>query len=119
MEIQLEQNAINGITSVLDTQRIQLANNTIQTIPCYIDNSQIITELSFSFETMTINDLNNVIGSITLLIIGLNSPMFLDDKLRVALHKKNIGVEVMNIHSASHAFNVLLSESRQVGLLLL
>lgn len=118
MEIQLEQNVNNSIVSILDTNSIKLANNTIQTIPCYIDDSNIIG-LDFSFETMAMNDLENILGSVTLLIIGLNSPMFLDDKLRVALHKKNIGVEVMNTHSASHAFNVLLGESRQVGLLLL
>lgn len=119
MEIQLEQTANNGIASVLDAQRVQLENNTILSIPCYIDKSQIMENLGFSFKTMVMDDVTNVLGRISLLIIGLNSPVFLDDKLRIALHKKKIGVEVMNIHSASHAFNVLLSESRQVGLLLL
>ena len=89
------------------------------TLICLIFLVMPFTELNFSFETMTINDLESILGSITLLIIGLNLPILLEDKLRVALHKKNIGVEVMNTHSASHAFNVLLSESRQVGLLLL
>jgi uncharacterized protein len=120
MEIQLEQNANHSIASVIDDSHIKLENGDIKEIPCYINNLQIKTDLKFSFDTMIYDDLIAVLDKdTTILIIGLNKPAFLDEKLRLKLQQKSIAVEVMNTNSACHAFNVLLSELRMVGLLLL
>lgn len=57
---------------------------------------------------------------IRLLIIGTGATArFLDPKQQVAIQQMGIGVESMNTESACHSFNLLLSDARLVGLLLL
>ncbi|MDC9714386.1 MAG: Mth938-like domain-containing protein [Gammaproteobacteria bacterium] len=59
-------------------------------------------------------------NDIKLLIIGTGKiGKFLNPQQQVALQQMGIGVESMNNESACRSFNLLLSDARLVGLLLL
>ncbi|SFV63879.1 hypothetical protein MNB_SUP05-5-953 [hydrothermal vent metagenome] len=116
----LEKNDNHSVISVLDSQKIKLQNNQLISTPCFINAKKIITDISFDFQSMSIEKLNSLIDEPkTILLIGLSKLLFIDEKLKQQLYQKNIAVEVMQTKHACHGFNILLSEMRPVGLLLL
>ncbi len=120
MEFSQQENNQNSIVSISD-DTVDLGHSQLKT-PCFISSS-------FSCE-VTITDIKNIDkaslfplinkNSVDILIIGTGSlPKFLSGKQQVAIQQMGVGVESMNSESACRSFNLLLSDVRNVGLLLL
>ena len=120
MEFNQQENNQNSVISI-EQGLVQLGHTQIKT-PCFISRS-------FFAETKikTIEDINKVSifslssqDDIDILIIGTGaSPKFLTAKQQVNIQQMNIGTESMNSESACRSFNLLLSDVRNIGLLLL
>ncbi len=120
MEFNQQEANHNSIVSVNDSQ-IKLAYTTLQT-PCFISpnyHTQVeITSLD-QLDKTVLFPLSSQ-DDIDLLIIGTGATgQFLNPKQQVAIQQMGIGVESMNSESACRSFNLLLSDVRLVGLLLL
>ncbi len=120
MEFNQQQASQNSIISV-DSVGVKLTHAILKT-PCFISpnyHTEIeINELS-QLDKLTLFPLSNQ-DNIDILIIGTGDTMqFLHPKQQVAIQKMGIGVECMNRESACRSFNLLLSDVRLVGLLLL
>lgn len=118
---------------------IQVIQNTQASITSYGNESITINEKKYRqsvfITSINIHELNNNIthidhvscidlpdlASIDLLLIGgknlspLSSPL----NLKTKLYLENISLEVMSIGAACRTFNLLLSEGREVGCLIL
>jgi uncharacterized protein len=120
MEFNQQESEQNSIISVENSQ-IKLAHTTLN-IPCFI-SPKYFTET----EIINLDELDKALlfplssrDDIDLLIIGTgDTTRFLHPKQQVAIQQMGIGVESMNNESACRSFNLLLSDIRRVGLLLL
>ncbi|MBT3195248.1 MAG: hypothetical protein HOE35_06365 [Candidatus Ruthia sp.] len=120
MEFNQQESEQNSIVSV-DNSQIRLAHTTLST-PCFISPSYTseteITNLD-QLDKASLFPLSSQ-DDIDLLIIGTgDTTKFLYPKQQVAIQQMGIGVESMNSESACRSFNLLLSDVRRVGLLLL
>ncbi|MCS5585977.1 MAG: Mth938-like domain-containing protein [Gammaproteobacteria bacterium] len=120
MEFNQQESEQNSIVSV-DHSQIKLTHTTLNT-PCFISprySSEIkITNLE-DLDKASLFPLSSQ-DDIDLLIIGTGSvTQFLHPKQQVDIQQMGIGVESMNNESACRSFNLLLSDIRRVGLLLL
>ncbi|SMN14271.1 protein of unknown function DUF498 [uncultured Candidatus Thioglobus sp.] len=105
----------------MDDDTVTLLNATLTT-PCFI-SSNYHTEVP----DLTLENLNKITlfplsskDDIDILIVGTGKiGKFLNPQQQVALQQMGIGVESMNNKSACRSFNLLLSDVRLVGLLLL
>lgn len=120
MEFTQQQASQNSIIST-DGSCVKLAHTTLE-CPCFISPNYhaktTITELAkldkISLFPLSMQD------DIDLLIIGTgDTSQFLHPKQYAAIVQMGIGVETMNNRSACRSFNLLLSDARRVGLLLL
>ena len=120
MEFNQQESEQNSIISVEDFQ-IKLAHATLKT-PCFI-SPKYFTEIEIiSLEQLDKASLFPLSSQddIDLLIIGTgDTTRFLHPKQQIAIQQMSIGVECMNSESACRSFNLLLSDVRRVGLLLL
>lgn len=120
MEFNQQENNQNSVVSINDGY-VYLGHSKLKT-PCFISNS-FFCEINFS----SIENINKAFlfplsnqDDIDLLIIGTGTlPKFLSGKQQVAIQQMGIGLESMNSESACRSFNLLLSDIRNVGLLLL
>ena len=91
-------------------------------IPCFI-SSNLAEEVAISsLEEISKEILFPLLSqeSLDLLIIGTGKKSkFLSPKQQVSLSKLGLGVECMNNASACNSFNLLLSDLRPIGLLIL
>lgn len=120
MEFNQQESSQNSIVSV-DVSTIKLAHTTLRT-PCFISPnycSEIEINQLNQLDKISLFPLSSK-DNINLLIVGTgNSSQFLHPKQQVAIQQMGIGVESMNNESACRSFNLLLSDARLVGLLLL
>ena len=120
MEFNQQNDSNNSIVSI-DNDIVILSHATVL-IPCFISsNHHTITS------GLTLEKLNKITlfplsskDDIDLLIIGTGKTgKFLNPQLQIAIQQMGIGVESMSNKSACRSFNLLLSDARLVGLLLL
>ena len=119
MEFTLEDRQTNSIISY-DGKQVYLSSQSIKT-PCFISKTQLI-----KLETITVSSLDKALifpliqeDKINILIIGTGKvASFLPAKIHSQLQQLGLGVEVMPNQSACRCYNLLLSDYRQVGLLL-
>jgi uncharacterized protein len=91
-------------------------------MPCFISN-QFFCETDISdlseLDKIALFPLVNK-DDVDILIIGTGKmPKFLSGKKQVEIAQMGVGIESMNNDSACRSFNLLLSDARKVGLLLL
>lgn len=120
MEFTQQQTSQNSIVS-MDELCVKLAHDTLK-YPCFISpnyHTQVsMTNLSQLDKTILFP--LSTQDDIDLLIIGTGiSSQFLHPKQYADITQMGFGVETMNNRSACHSFNLLLSDVRRVGLLLL
>ena len=116
-----QQNTNQNTVISFDDSSITLAHSKL-TSPCFISSNE-----SKEIAAVKISAINNEFlfpllskESIDLLIIGTGkSPIFLTPKQQISLSEIGLGVECMNNTSACSSFNLLLSDLRKVGLLIL
>jgi len=110
----------NTIFSI-DESTITLSHTQLK-IPCFI-SSNIADEVTISsIEEISKEALFPILSqeSLDLLLIGTGKKSkFLSPKQLVSLSELGLGVECMNNVSACSSFNLLLSDLRPVGLLIL
>lgn len=90
--------------------------------PCFISKTYTKT-----LSSIILNQINKTFiapllikDKVSILLIGTgNSQQFLAPKQQIDLHSLNISVELMNQQSAIGCYNLLLSDYRPVGILLL
>lgn len=120
MEFNQQDNQQNSIISV-DNKTITLSHTSLST-PCFIS-----TNYHTNIPDMTLEQLDKITlfplsskDDIELLIIGTGAlGRLLDPKQQVTIQQMGIGIESMSSESACRSFNLLLSDARLVGLLLL
>jgi uncharacterized protein len=120
VEFNQQDNNQNSIIFIENT-KIKLAYKQLNT-PCFISK-----KFSTEVDIHSINDINKTSlfplcsqDDINLLIIGTGKlPKFLSGKQQVELQQMGINTETMNSASACRSFNLLLSDIRNVGILLL
>ena len=89
---------------------------------CIVTNSALLTNLNiYSIENLASIHIENLLSSNPeLILIGSGSEhVFPMTELLTPVAKKNIGLEVMNNHSATITYNVLVAEERKVACLLI
>ncbi len=120
MEFNQQEANQNSIIS-FDEENITLAHISLKK-PCFISSNY--------FSTIGINGVEQIDkkflfslsqhDEIDILIIGTGkSSKFLHPKKQVEIQQMGLGIECMNNKSACHCFNLLLSDQRKVGLLVL
>ena len=111
------QNTVISISeSTITLSQVQLK------IPCFISSNRAEEISISSLQEITKETLFPLLSqdSLNLLIIGTGKQSkFLSPKQQVALSELGLGVECMNNISACSSFNLLLSDLRLVGLLIL
>lgn len=116
-----EQRANHNTVISIDKSSITLSHIRLN-IPCFI-SSQKVEEVSISsVEEISKENLFPLLSqeSLELLIIGTGKySIFLSPKQQVSLSELGISLECMNNVSACSSFNLLLSDQRPVGLLIL
>ena len=116
-----EQRANQNTVISIDESSITLSHIRLS-IPCFI-SSKKVEEISInSLEKINKETLFPLLSqeSIELLIIGTGKhSKFLSPKQQVSLSELGLGMECMNNISACSSFNLLLSDQRPVGLLIL
>lgn len=120
MEFNQQEASHNSIVSV-EEYHVNLAHTQLK-IPCFI-SSHHCCEVDMAhlddIDQVSLFPLSNQ-DDIDLLIIGTGTThQFLHPKQQVSIRKMGIGTESMNNKSACRSFNLLLSDARSVGLLLL
>lgn len=120
MEFNEQEANLNSIVS-LEEKKVILSHTQLST-PCYISKSfhtNIQIKTTGDINPESIFPLLNQ-DDINLLIVGTGAkPVFLSAKQTIALQQIGLGVETMNSPSACRSFNLLLSDARPVGILLL
>ena len=89
---------------------------------CIISNNSVTKKLNLqSIDKLTSDHIEYLISSNPeLILIGSGSEhIFPNTDLLIPVSQKNIGLEIMNNHSASITYNVLISEERQVACLII
>ncbi len=120
MEFNQQDNSQNSIISI-ENNLVQLNNIQLKT-PCFISKN-----FSTEVEITNISDINKATlfpltsqDDVDILIIGTGKlPRFLTGKQQVDIQQMGVNTESMNSESACRSFNLLLSDVRNVGLLLL
>jgi uncharacterized protein len=120
MEFNRQDNSQNSIIS-MDDNIITLSHTTLTT-PCFIS-----THYHTQTPDMTLAQLDKITlfplsskDDIDILLIGTGATsVFLDPKQQMAIQQMGVSIETMNAQSACRSFNLLLSDMRLVGLLLL
>ena len=120
MEFNQQESEHNSIISV-DNSQVKLIHCVLKT-PCFISPSY-----SVEIKATNIESLDKALlfplsskDDIDILIIGTGEmTQFLHPKQQIAIQQMGIGVESMNNESACRSFNLLLTDARRVGLLLL
>ena len=116
-----QQSANQNTIISIDESTIKLSHIQVN-IPCFI-SSKNVEELSISsLEEISKEALFPLLSqeSLDLLIIGTGKKSkFLSPKQQVLLSELGLGLECMNNVSACSSFNLLLSDLRPVGLLIL
>ena len=110
----------NTIISV-DESTIILSHTQLK-IPCFISSKKVEEVSISSLEEISKEELFSLLGQelLELLIIGTGkNSKFLSPKQQVSLSELGLSVECMNNVSACSSFNLLLSDLRPVGLLIL
>jgi uncharacterized protein len=120
MEFNQQEANQNSIISI-ESLNVNLANVSLKK-PCFISpkyHSEVeITDLEQLNKPLIFKLSQH--DDIDILIVGTgNSSKFLHPKLQVEIQQMGIGIECMNNDSACHCFNLLLSDARLVGLLIL
>ena len=116
-----QQSANQNTIISIDESTIKLSHIQVN-IPCFI-SSKKVEELSISsLEEISKEVLFPLLSqeSLDLVIIGTGKKSeFLSPKQQVSLSELGLGLECMNNISACSSFNLLLSDLRPVGLLIL
>ena len=116
-----EQSTNQNTVISLDESSITLSHIQLN-IPCFISSKKSEEVSISSIEEISKETLFPLLSqeSIELLIIGTGKhSKFLSPKQQVSLSELGLGVECMNNVSACSSFNLLLSDLRPVGLLIL
>ena len=116
-----EQSTNQNTVISLDESSITLSHIQLN-IPCFISSKKSEVVSISSIEEISKETLFPLLSqeSIELLIIGTGKhSKFLSPKQQVSLSELGLGVECMNNVSACSSFNLLLSDLRPVGLLIL
>ena len=120
MEFNEQEANLNSIVS-LENNKVNLSHTQLST-PCFISksfHSNIEIKTTEDISPKSVFPLLNQ-DDINLLIVGTGvKPVFLSAKQTIALQQIGLGVETMNSDSACRSFNLLLSDARPVGILLL
>ena len=118
MDFNLEKNLENSIINFKDN-KVFLKDKVLQTT-CLLSVSTAFDNLNLKFSDISPNLIQTKLNNqkIEVLIIGSANALRIDNKLVVEFNNIDIGVEIMNQQSACYSFNVLLSEYRNVALLL-
>lgn len=109
----------NSIVSVQVTQ-VELAHTTLK-IPCFVSanyHTEVAINTLEALDKAALFPLTSK-DEIDVLIIGTAVGMFIPPKQQLEIMQMGIGLESMNTSSACRSFNLLLSDRRRVGLLLL
>ena len=121
MELLENTENVSNIINSIDSNNITINNQKFNQ-SCIVSNQKIITDLSIN----AIEKLNSTVidyllsNNPELIIIGSGMlHTFPDIKHLQPIAERNIGFEVMNNHSASITYNVLVAEERQVSCLLI
>ena len=120
MEFTQQDPNLNSVISI-DESSITLSHICLN-IPCFISSKQVEEVSITSLEEISKETLFPLLNqeSLDLLIIGTGKKSkFLSPKQQVSLSKLGLGVECMNNVSACSSFNLLLSDLRPIGLLIL
>ncbi|WP_428087417.1 Mth938-like domain-containing protein [Candidatus Thioglobus sp.] len=120
MEFNQQDNQQNSVISITQ-DLLQLAHTELKT-PCFV-SKKFSTEVTIS----SLTDIDKISlfpltsqDDIDILIIGTGTlPKFLTGKQQIDIQQMGINTESMNSQSACRSFNLLLSDVRNVGLLLL
>jgi len=110
----------NTVISI-DESTITLSHTQLK-IPCFISSKKAEEVSISSLKDINKETLFSILSqeSLELLIIGTGiHSIFLSPKQQVSLSELGLGVESMNNVSACSSFNLLLSDLRPVGLLIL
>ena len=116
-----EQRANQNTVISIDESSIKLSHIRLN-IPCFISSKKAEEVSISSVEEISKENLFPFLiqESLELLIIGTGKySIFLSPKQQVSLSKLGISVECMNNVSACSSFNLLLSDKRPAGLLIL
>ena len=116
-----EQRANQNTVISIDESSITLSHIKLN-IPCFISSKKGEEVSISSVEEISKENLFPLINqeSLELLIIGTGKySKFLSPRQQFSLSELGIGVECMNNLSACSSFNLLLSDQRPVGLLIL
>ena len=116
-----QQSANQNTIISIDESTIKLSHIQLN-IPCFISSKKVEEISIFSLEDISKESLFPLLSqeSLDLLIIGTGKhSKFLSPKQQVSLSELGLGLECMNNVSACSSFNLLLSDLRPVGLLIL
>jgi len=116
-----EQSANQNTIISIDESSITLSYIQLN-IPCFISSKKVAEVSITSLEEISKETLFPLLSqeSLELLIIGTGKhSKFLSAKQQVSLSALGLGMECMNNVSACSSFNILLSDQRPVGLLIL
>ena len=116
-----EQSANQNTVISIDESSITLSHIRLN-IPCFISSKKVEEVSISSIEEISKETLFPLLSqeSLELLIIGTGKySIFLSPKQQVSLSELGLGLESMNNVSACSSFNLLLSDQRPVGLLIL
>ena len=116
-----QQNPNQNSVMSIDESTIILSHTQLK-IPCFISSKKLEEVAISSLQEISKETLFPLLSqeSLDLLIIGTGKhSKFLSPKQQVSLSELGLGVESMNNVSACSSFNLLLSDLRPVGLLIL
>jgi len=120
MEFTEQDPNLNTVISI-DESCITLSHVSVN-IPCFITSIKVEEVPIYSLEEISKESLFPLLSekSLNLLIIGTGKySKFLSPKQQIALSELGLSVECMNNVSACSSFNLLISDLRPVGLLIL
>jgi len=116
-----EQRTNQNTVICIDESSVTLSHMRLN-IPCFISSKKGEEVSISSVEEISKENLFPLLSqeSLELLIIGTGKySIFLSPKQQVSLSELGIGIECMNNVSACSSFNLLLSDQRPAGLLIL
>ena len=116
-----QQNPNKNTVISIDESTITLSHIQLK-IPCFVSSNKTEEVSIFSLDEINKEALFLLLSqeSLDLLIIGTGKhSKFLSPKQQISLSELGLGVECMNNVSACSSFNLLLSDLRPVGLLIL
>ena len=120
--MEFTQQSPNQNTVISLNESIITLSHTQLKIPCFISSKKVEEVSISSLEDISKETLFPILSqeSLELLIIGTGKhSKFLSPKQQISLSELGLGVECMNNISACSSFNLLLSDQRPVGLLIL